>query len=363
MVSGGRRVRSGMTSRILAHVTKDDNRWLLTRVVVPGLVVVVLAAGLLLSPLGRGLSGQLPAVLTFIGVLVTSAVTVIGFSVQRQAQKRLAKEYIQTEKRLELDAAMKAGQLITPTDAGSTDLANPAALASGLLALANLNQAELAVSLLVELWSDKVDNDGETYKNDSNRVANEIAILVINRALCSDSPSAQLVAAELLCRNAEKLTGTQSLHWPAVLDGGWRPDFGNRTKLLLVEGLVNMTICPKKPADEAALRAIAVRLYGISQDPETRVKACTGKLIKALLPSLERCKSREFAQGNVMVDIDCLRHAAAHPTDNPDSYLSGLSDQLADKLREWAKDATGIPTNKGFLATAAVCDWPVVTEK
>jgi hypothetical protein len=66
-------VRSGMTSRILAHVAKDDNRWLLTRVVVPGLVIVVLAAGLLLSPLGRGLSGQLPAVLTFIGVLVTSA--------------------------------------------------------------------------------------------------------------------------------------------------------------------------------------------------------------------------------------------------------------------------------------------------
>lgn len=92
-------------------------------------------------------------------------------------------------------------------------------------------------------------------------MANEIAILVINRALDSNSPSARLVAAELLCRNATRLTATQSLHWPAVLDGVWRPEFGNRTKLLLS---------------------------------------------KALILSLDRCTSKEFAQGNVMVTIDDL---------------------------------------------------------
>lgn len=257
---------------------------------------------------------------------------------------------------------MRAGQLITP-EAPWADIGSAAALASGLLALTNLNQAELAVSLLVDLWSDRVNDDGSTRKNHRSRVANEIAILVINRALCSNSPTAQLVAAELLCRNATKLTATQSLHWPAVLDGGWRPDFGARTKLLLVEALVNMTTCPGKPADEAALRAIAVRLYGISKDPEKRVKACTGKLINALMPSLEQCTSREFAQGNVMVDIDCLRQAAAHPKDNPDGYLSALSDRLADRLRDWANDATGIPSNTGCLATAALGDGLTAPDK
>jgi hypothetical protein len=364
-----------MTSRIVASSTNDDNRWLRRWGFVPALVVMVLAAGALLSPLGAGLADRLPAVLAFVGVLVTYTATVIGVSVQRQAQNRLAEEHVHTEKRLalegreqnrrlELEAAMRAGQLITPADTAVADSGGPAALASGLLALTNLNQAELAVSLLVDLWSDGVaDDDGKPRKIHSSRVANEIAILVINRALCSDSPSAQLIAAELLCRNATKLTATQSLHWPAVLDGGWRPEFGARTKLLLVEALVNMTTCPDKPADEAALRGVVVRLYGISKDPQKRVKACIGKLINALLPGLERCKSQEFAQGNVMVTIESLRHAAAHHEDNPDSYLSALSDDAAARLQNWAKDATGIPSHPGCLATAALGDGVAVLAK
>jgi hypothetical protein len=358
-----------MTSRIVTSSTNDDNRWLWTRGVVPALLVMALAAATLLLPLGDHLGDRLPAVFTLIGGLVTYTATIIRISVQRQAQRRLAEEHDRTEKRLdqegqeqsrrlELEAAMRAGQLITPTDTASADSGSPAAVASGLLALTNLNQAELAVSLLVDLWSDGVaDDDGKPRKIHSSRVANEIAILVINRALCSDSPSAQLIAAELLCRNATKLTATQSLHWPAVLDGGWRPEFGARTKLLLVEALVNMTTCPKKPADEAALRAIAVRLYCISSlDPEKRVKACIGKLINALLPSLDQCTNREFAQGNVMVTIESLHRAAAPRKDNPDGYLSALSDGAAARLQDWSKGATGIPSNPGCLATAAVGD-------
>src|SRR6266496_2893497 len=104
-------VRSGAMSRIKAHSTKDDNRWLLVRVVVPGLLAVALAAGVLFSPFGSGLSDRLPAVLTFIGVLVTYTATVIGFSVQRQAQSRLAEEHEQTEKRLALEGQEQSRRL------------------------------------------------------------------------------------------------------------------------------------------------------------------------------------------------------------------------------------------------------------
>jgi hypothetical protein len=197
-----------------------------------------------------------------------------------------------------------------------------------------------------------VADDGTYQDNPRCQVANEIAILVINGALSSDCRNAQLMAAELLCRNATRLTATQSLHWPAVIDGRWRPEFGKRTKLLLVEALVNMTTCPRKPADEAVLRSVAVRLHGVSTDTESRVKACVGKLIKALLPALERCKSREFTQGGVMVTIEQLTQAAEYPPDNPDGYLSELSDRLAARLGDWAEGASGIPTYSGCLAAA-----------
>lgn len=336
----------------------NDNRWL-AKVVLVGVGFALLVAVVVLVWVR---SDQLvAAVLAFVGVLATASATVIGFSVQRQAQDKLSQEHEQTTKRLaqdaqeqkrrfELDTAMKASQLIAP---GDGSVANPAALASGLVTLTNLDQAELAVSLLVDLWSVRIADDGTHLDNPKCQVANEVAILVINGALSSDCASAQLVAAELLCRNATRLTATQSLHWPEVLDGRWRPEFGKRTKLLLVEALVTMTTCPGKPADEASLRSIAVRLYGISTDPEARVKACVGKLIKALLPALDRCVSKEFTQGGVMVNFDQLAHAAAYPPDNPDGYLSALSDSLAARLREWAAGASGIPTTPGRLASAA----------
>lgn len=336
-----------------------DTRWILTRSL-PG-VVIGLLVGALVFNLGRSMSDQLiAAVLAFVGVLVTYAATIIRVSVQRQAQEKLSQEHEQTEKRLsqdaedenrrlELNAAMQAGQLIAPPDGTP---ASPAAVASGLVTLTKLNQHELAVSLLVDLWSVRLADDGSHLTSTSCQAAHEVAILVINGALSSECRNAQLMAAELLCRNATRLTATQSLHWPAVIDGVWRPQFAPRTKLLLVEALVNMTTCPKKPADEAALRSIAVRLHGVSEDTQPKVKACVGKLINALLPALRRCKSREFAHAGVIVCIDKLEKAASYPPDNPDGYLSELSDRLAGRLGEWAATATGIPTDPGCLAAA-----------
>jgi hypothetical protein len=73
----------------------------------------------------------------------------VGLMAKRQSDKRLVYEEEQL-KQLRLDAAMRAGQLFYP---GSTGHAEPAAMASGLLALTRLDHADLAVVLLVDLWS------------------------------------------------------------------------------------------------------------------------------------------------------------------------------------------------------------------
>ena len=67
---------------------------------------------------------------------------------------------------------MRAGELLS---GASGQRPAPAAIASGLLALTKLDQAGLAVTLLVDLWNDE-----------NNQVSTEAAILVIDAALDSE---------------------------------------------------------------------------------------------------------------------------------------------------------------------------------
>ncbi|TMR42091.1 hypothetical protein [Actinomadura geliboluensis] len=315
---------------------KDDGKFFLISVTVL-LVVAVLPAGLLLGPLhlGDGETARLAAVLTFIGVLVTASVTLIGFVVNRQTEHRLQTEQAEQSRQLRLESAMRAGQLIAPADGGSSD---PVAPASGLLALTKLDNADLAVALLVDLWCPE-----------NPRVSPETAVLVIDAALRSSSANAQLIAAELLCRHSTGLNTCQSLHWPSAVEGCWIPELSPRAKLLLVEALVNMTLAG--PTNESALRAVAVRLYGIwRDDPNEDVRGCIGKLIDALIGRLNDFGYKDFMQGTQRVMLSELQKAARSKSDNPDGYLDRLSTRFADDLRGWAQRCEGLPTEPGCLA-------------
>jgi hypothetical protein len=327
-------------------------------------VLAVLALGvglpaLLFGPLGLGGGGsaRLQAGLTYAGVMITGAVTLVGLMAKRQSDKRLVYEKEEQLKQLRLDAAMRAGQLFFP---GSTGHAEPAAMASGLLALTRLDHADLAVALLVDLWSvtgqPVLPGDAEPAEIDSDsasrdHVSTETAILVIDAALRSSSSNAQLVAAELLCRNARRLQPGQSLHWPSALEGCWIPSLAQRAKLLIVEAVVTMTLACG--STETALRSAAVRLYGIwRDDPDKRVKGCIGKLISALIPRLEDLHYNDFMQGSQQVMLSELKDAAASADTNPDGYLDQLSTRFAVQLRGWADRASGFYTGPGCLAAS-----------
>lgn len=149
-------------------------------------LLLIIGAGLpslLFGPfhLGRNNAARLQATLTYAGVMVTAAVTLVGFAARWLANKRLMAEKAEQLKQLKLDAAMRTGGLFTPAASGR---AVPAAMASGLLALTSLEHAELAVTLLVDLWS------GNGEDSSAGKVSTETAILVIDAALRSGSPNA-----------------------------------------------------------------------------------------------------------------------------------------------------------------------------
>jgi hypothetical protein len=300
------------------------------------------------------------AVLALLAILIPASVTVLGYLIKRQSDNRLQQEKDQSDARLDqehaaeqarlrLDAAMRAASLFGPVgDTPST----PAASASGLLALTQLGRADLAVALLVDLWSvgprsvpfatgvsppgGPVPDGAPPDTDGSGSVSTETAVLVINAALeAHELPNAQLVAAELLCRNATRLDPCQSLHWPASIDGRWLPDLATAAKLLVIEGLHRMTT--RSPANENALRSLAVRLYGVwNGDPNERVRGCVGTLINAILPALERLRYTEFLQAGETVSLDQLRTAAMSARTNPDGFLDKMVRENSSELRRWS---------------------------
>jgi hypothetical protein len=328
-----------------------DMWWILGRVV----VILAAAAGVLTVLLGplhldAGGAGRLPAVLAFVGVVVSAIVSVIGLALTRQANRRLSAEGREASNRLRLDAAMRAGESFSRPPHKS---ATPASTASSLLALTKLDNSDLAVALLVDFWSPGV---GE-------RISNETAVLVVDAALRSGKPNAQLIAAELLCRNAKHLDPCQSLHWPSCIDGGWDRNFGPKTKLLLVDALIQMTLA-KKPENGGALRSVAVRLYGIFEgDPEENVRGCIATLIKVLLPALDRLGYKNFMQGNKEVKLSDLQSAAKWAKPNDDDYLARIVKDRSNKLQEWADSCTEGTLDlaagaMGFAATNPAITFP-----
>jgi hypothetical protein len=309
-----------MESRSASTDTRWALKWLAGVVVGASALLVVLVGPLNIA---SGDSGHLAAVLAFVGVLVTAAASIIGLTVTRQASRA-------TESRLRLDAAMRAGESFSSK---RNEPISSASIASSLLALTKLDNVDLAVALLVDFWLP--DSEG--------RVSNETAVLVVDAALRSGKPNAQLVAAEVLCRNSVHLDPCQSTHWPSYIDGCWDPRFGPKTKLLLIDALTRMAI-NKVPVNENALRSVAVRLYGIySGEPEiSKVRGCVATLIAALIASLQRLGYDDFMQGNTEVMLSELIIAAKHAERNPDDFLARMAADRAAELSNWAE-----PCSKG----------------
>jgi hypothetical protein len=125
----------------------------------------------------------------------------------------------------------------------------------------------------------------------------------------------------VLCRNATRLNSDQSLDWPSAAEGTWRTCFSTRTKLLTIQALINMTLAGAR--DECALRAVAVRLYGIWD-----------------------AENSESPEGNREVTIDQLRRAADSATTNPDGLLDRMSDSYALRLGSWAQGCSVISADE-----------------
>lgn len=314
--------------------------------------------------------------LAMLAILVPASVTLIGYWFKQQAERRLSEEQEQADKklaqeqkqsekrlaqereqendRLRLDAAIRAAELFArPTNDG---VAGAAMSASGLLALTRLDFADLAVALLVDLWSPEagVPSSSEVGAHRTCGVSTETAVQVINAALEAGEPDAQVMAAELLCRHASMLDICNSLHWPSSVNGVWIPEFPVTAKLLIVDALIHMALASTHTKN--ALRELAVRLYSVSVgDPEPRVKGCIGALMTAIIPAVRELGYTDFmtGPGYGFITLKQMEDVAAKASHHPDGYFEMIVKDRSEKLTEWSQRCTTSSLSPGQLATAA----------
>jgi len=312
---------------------RDDRRWLAISL---SALILVLASTLgLLRAFGLldGSNNEVTAALTFAGVMITAAISLIGYLISRQSERRLIQQQSDERERLRLDAAMRAGELF---DKNGEDVPSPATIASGLLALTQLQRADLAVALLVDLWRPEAP--------DGCGVSTEVAILVLNSALSSSDGNTELVAAELLCRHSHTLDACEALQWPSSIDGKWNRDFGLKTKILILDALVTMTTNESRhPANEDALRSITLRMYGIwKNDPNERARGCVGTLIRAVLPTVQDLGYDDFlVDPDQLVTVADIKTAADSASGNPDGFLERRLIDRANTLALWSAKCGG----------------------
>ena len=299
-----------------------------------------------------------------LAVLVPASVTLVGYWLKRQSEKRLDQEAEQAEARrsletsqengrLKLDAAMRAAGLFGPSGDAVSSAARSAA---GLLALTQVGFTDLAVALLVDLWRPQGPQvtSAESKAPDSVEVSDETAVQVINAALDTCKPDAQLIAAELLCRNADRLNICDSLHWPSSVNSAWIPQLPVTAKLLIVDALVHMALVSEPTQN--SLRELAVRLYGISDgDPEERVKGCIGTLMTAILPALRKLGYTDFMKGpgHGLVTLAQMEEAAAKASPHPDGYFEMIVKDRSGRLENWSRECVAVSYAPMSLATAS----------
>jgi hypothetical protein len=175
------------------------------------------------TPTGAEVIGS---VLGLLGVIVTAAISLIGYflkqsfdehslRLQQATEDRLRLEGEQNRKRLDMETAIQAVGLMS-TQSG-TDA--PVTQKSGaLFALVTLDQIDLALALTDNLWAQQSFDSGT-------------GVWVVDKALQSNLPRHQIEASTILGKYKTRLyTTANSIFWPECFYLKWSSDIDLRAR-------------------------------------------------------------------------------------------------------------------------------------
>ena len=223
------------------------------------------------------------AVVAFIGVLITTVISLLGILVKSSYDQRSLKLEIEAEKRLKLESAIEAISLQSTPDGRPSSIGQQS---SSLILLAELKQLELALVMLSHMWPEE-------------NITPAAAARLIDIGLQSENPINEAMSAEILLHNSTRLVNpsTCEIAWPEIITNKWTLKVKPSSRSLILSALIDlmMVIEPKKwdPGPFGFIISTLYYCYLSEDDPQIKLGAA-GILLQVVVWKMENQDVRDL---------------------------------------------------------------------
>ena len=300
---------------------ESNDRWTMVGLIVGIFFMTILLLWFLYSfNFGTDASAKIVGTaFTLVGGLVASMITLIGIMLRQSIAQRNQDLKEEAEKRLKLEAAIKAVGLLSTDSGGEVSMAQRT---GAIYSLAHLGQIELATDLL------------KLAVVEGNIPPHAIASL-IDLAFRANKPIVHQNAAEILRDHYKKLLlDNGKAEWPSSISSKeWPQDLSLLTRQSAIIGLMNLLLArPKNEWYEGSLNSFIMFLVAAFQSETIKwLKINTAYFLQEILKIYPKGTYFDFEDDesfeNIILEVETLA------SDN--SYLNSLFRPLIIKASHW----------------------------
>jgi len=283
------------------------------------------ALGLFTIPSDEAGAKTIAAALALMGSLLATVVTLVGIVVKYSIDDRNARLAaieahrahelgIEAEQRNRIETAISAVNLLGENNKDST----PHQISGAILALVNLGELELAVSLLAELWPPGL-------------VSPYVARYVLLNAFKSQHDSIAIEASAVLTTNAENIDQNKFHIWP-IENLGWNVDLPLNARIGLACSAVTwMTVTLSRGRD--FLPTAFIVLYKALYDPDIMVKDIAAAALRPLTKVFQSENGLYTEQG-VLTIANTIKRLAELPAEPISNYAQEAAQKISEAIAE-----------------------------
>ncbi len=258
--------------------------------------------------------------LTLGGGLVATMVTLIGLVLRHSTEKRNADLRDEAEKRLKLEAAIRAVDLLgTSEGKDSSETQRTGALYS----LAHLGSIDLAVDLVYIMRPAGLIGPGAT-------------VSVLDLALRYEDQRVQISAAGFLDRHFETLLTEEAFAWPKYIMYNWPSELSYPAKRHVIRGLIRMILArPKRKWNKINLYGFtAILAIALRCEEDKRLKASIALYLDRIL--LTQSRYVTYYLHNENLNSKTIRK---YISETDTKHASGESRELTARLSKWVDES------------------------